>query len=189
MAEMRAAQSKDVLLSLVELGSDRASRILADVPGRSLRLIDRASAFDWIPIEIDLDLCRIVQAAAGEEGIRAWGRAAVLRTIESSLFRPLVDTSIRVFGLTPVTLLRLAPLIWRSTFRGAGQITVKLTAPRTATVQTAGLPAAMRERAFLHSIAGSLEAAFELAGDAGTILLVDPPDGEPRFVATWTGRP
>jgi hypothetical protein len=174
MAEIRAAQFKEVLLALVALGNERASLILADVPPRDLRRIERASAFDWLPIEIDLGLCRIVQAAVGEAGLRAWGRAAALRSIQGSLFRPLVDASIRVFGLKPATLLRLAPLVWRSTFRGAGGLTVRLIEP-------------MRERAFLLTIAGSLEAAFELAGRPGTIELVVPPEGDPRFIASWPG--
>jgi hypothetical protein len=187
MAQIRAAQFKVVLLALVALGNERASLILADVPPRDLRRIERASAFDWLPIEIDLALCRIVQASVGEAGLRAWGRASALRSIQGSLFRPLVDASIRVFGLMPATLLRLAPLIWRSTFRDAGGLTVRLTAPRAATAQLAGLPEPMREHAFLLSIAGSLEAAFELAGRPGTIELVEPPAGDPRFIASWPG--
>jgi hypothetical protein len=188
MTEMRAAQLKEDLLALVALGNHRASLILAEVPPGDLRRIVRASTFDWLPIGVNLELCRTVHDAAGDAGSRAWGRAALRRTIESSLFRPVVNTAIRAFGLAPVTLLRLAPLVWRSTFRDAGRLTVTRTSPHTATVRLVGLPEPMRERPFLLSIAGALEAALDIAGGLGTVELVEPPDGEPRYVAIWPAR-
>lgn len=188
MTEMRAAQLKDDLLALVALGNQRASLILAEVPPGELRRIVRASTFDWLPIGVNLELCRTVHGAAGDAGIRAWGRAAIRRSLESSLFRPVVETATRAFGLTPAALLRIAPLVWRSTFRDAGRLTVTLTSPHTATVQLVGLPGSMRERPFLLSIAGALEAVYDVAGGSGTIQFVEPLDTEARFVATWPAR-
>lgn len=188
MSEMRAAQLKDDLLALVALGNQRASLILAEVPPGELRRIVRASTFDWLPIGVNLDLCRTVHAAAGDAGVRAWGRAAVRRSLESSSFRPIVETATRVFGLTPAALLRVGPLVWRSTFRDAGRFTVTLTSPHTAMVRLVELPEAMRERPFLLSIAGALEAVFDVTGGPGTIQFVEPPGAEARFVATWRTR-
>jgi hypothetical protein len=185
MVEIRAAKLKEDLMALVALGSDRASRILADLPARELRRIDRASAVDWIPVEVFLELCRIIHASAGDPGVRAWGRAATGRAAEASPYRPIIAASIQVLGLSAATLLRLAPPLWRSTFRKAGRLTVTLTPPHAALVRLVGLPAPMRQRPFLLSVAGGLEAAFELAGRPGTIQFVEPLEEEPRFIATW----
>jgi len=188
MAEIRALQLKQDLQALVALGSDSASLIIADLPARDLRQIEQAAPFDWLPIAIDLELCRAVHAAAGDEGSRAWGRATVRLGIEHSMLKPVFEASVRLFGLTPMALLRLAPLVWRSTFREAGRFQVTMVPGQAASLRLIDLPEVMRVRPFLLTVAGCCEAVFDMVHGTGAIELVDPAGGEPRFIATWPGK-
>jgi hypothetical protein len=185
MAEMRAARLKEDLLALVALGDELASRIVATLPPRDLRRIERAAPDEWLPIELTVSLCRSVHAAAGEEGVRAWRRAAIRRFVESSLFRPVLDATVRLLGLTPAALLRLVPTFWGSSYREAGQIAVELAPPQAAAVRLIALPGPMRERAVLVSMMGGLEALLETVGCTGEVRLVEPVGGDVVITASW----
>jgi hypothetical protein len=185
MAEIRAQQLKQDLQALVELGHDQASFILASVSPRDLRTIQQAGPTDWLPIELELELCRRIHATAGDDGIRAWGLASLRAGIEGPLLKPMLETTIRMFGLSPAALLRLGPLAWRSAFREAGRLDVTMVPGQAGIARLCGLPEVMFERAFLLSIAGCLETVFAVTGHPGAVQLVEPVVEEPRFILSW----
>lgn len=185
MAETRAARLKEDLLALMALGEDRASLILAGLPPRDLRRIERSAPEEWLPVEIMVALCRAVHAAVGDDGVRAWRRAARRNAFEGSLFRPLLDASIRMLGVTPRALLRLVPLVWGASFREAGTVAVELATAGTASVRLCDLPWAMRERAVLLSLAGGLEAILAAVGCTGEVRLEQPAEGDVLLLASW----
>jgi hypothetical protein len=185
MAEMRAGRLKEDLLALVALGEDRASLIMAALPHRDLRRIEQAAPGDWLPIELMVSLCRAVHAVAGDAGVHAWRRAALRRSFESSLFRPILDATVRMLGLTPAALLRLVPVFWGSSYREAGHVAVELSPPQAAAVRLIALPEPMRERAVLVSLAGGLEAFLETVGCTGEVRLVEPVEGDVVITASW----
>ena len=186
---MRAAQLKEDLAALAALGHVEASRVLAEVEPATLRLIERASRVDWLPIEVDLELVHAIYGVAGEEGLRAWGREAVLRSIETSIFKPLVDAVVRVFGLSPGPLLRAAPQAWKTTFRGCGEMSVTVAPEGGARIVLSNLPQVLVERPFLLSISGSLEAALVVARTEGTVRLVATVGTNgAEYEATWPSR-
>jgi hypothetical protein len=169
----------------VALGDGPASRIVATLPPRDLRRIERAAPDEWLPVEVMVSLCRSVHAAAGDDGVRAWRRAAMRRSVESSLFRPLLDATVRLLGLTPAALLRLVPRLWGSSYREAGQIAVELDPPLAAAVRLIALPGPMRERVVLVSMAGGLEALLETVGCTGEVRLVEPVEADVVITASW----
>jgi hypothetical protein len=186
--EMKAAQLQEDLLALAELGNEPATRILADLEPRTLRRIQEATRVDWLPIDLYLELVHAIEAVAGEQGLRRWARAAVRRSLETNLFRPLLETVARLFGLSPRALLRAVPQGWKATFRGCGALSVASSAAGME-LRLAGLPERLRERPFLLSLSGAFEAVLDAARVQGEVRLVAPAQGfEATFEARWNER-
>lgn len=189
MPEMRAAQLKEDLTALKDLGHDVASRILADLPAPLLRRIVHSTRVDWLPFELCLDLTRAVHEVGGDDGVRRWARAAVGRSVATSLFKPLVETAIRLFGVSPASIFRVAPQAWQQSFRGCGDLVVLSQAPGTCRLALRDVPPAVRDRAFFLSIAGALEAPFDTCEVEGQVRLLEPSsDLSAEFEATWPER-
>lgn len=189
MPEMSAEQLKENLFALLVLGNDTASRILADLPPQHLRRIEQAGRTEWLPIAIELTLTRTILAEVGEAGLRRWSSAALKRSLDSSLFRPMLDTAVRLFGLSPSGLFKMVPQGWKRVFRGAGELTVQPDGPASLQVDLVGLPEEMRDESYLLTIGSSFHALFDACKVAGDIRLVAPPPGVgARFQVTWTAR-
>lgn len=185
--EMRAAQLKEDLLALRELGNDVASRILADLPPASLRRIVGSTRVDWVPIGLYLELLAAVQAHVGDDGLQRWARLAVHRSIESSLLRPIVETASRLFGLSPAGVFKVTSQVWRQIIRGGGELAVVSCIPGTCRFGLRDAPPVLHQRSFLVSVAGALETAFDLCKVEGRVRLVAPAAGlAAEFEATWS---
>lgn len=189
MPEMRADQLKENLYALLALGNEMASRILADLPPQHLRQVERAGRADWLPIEIDLDLGVAIHRAVGDEGLRRWARAALRRSMDGAILGPLLVSAVRLFGLTPAGLFKMAPQGWRAAFRGCGELVVVEAAATCAVMDLVGLPEDMQGPAFVVGIAGGLEAVLDTCRVTGEVRVEPPPPGAgARLVATWTAR-
>lgn len=185
---MRAAQLKEDLDALAEtLGADQARRILATVPAATMAAIQSATRVDWLPIRADLELVEAIDAGSGRDGTRRWGRAALRRSMDRPLLKPLLDAAVRLFGLSPAGVFRMAPQGWKATFRGCGDVVVASSEPGRVRLELRGAPSALRHEAFLASIAGSFEAIFDLTKAPDGRVAVELRDAsDPAFVATWT---
>lgn len=189
MPEMSAEQLKENLFALLVLGNETASRILADLPPQHLRRIEQASRSEWLPFEIELTLTRTILEAVGEDGLRRWSAAALKRSLDSSLFKPLLDTAVRLFGLSPQGLFKMVPQGWKRAFRGAGELTVQPDGPEALLVDLVGLPEALQDRSFILTIGTSLYALLDAGKVAGDIRVVEAPPGiGARYRVTWTAR-
>jgi hypothetical protein len=189
MTEMRAAQLKEDLLALRELGNDVASRILSDLPPAGLRRIVGSTRVDWVPIGLYLELLAAVQAHVGDDGLQRWARLAIHRSIESSLLRPIVETASRLFGLTPAGIYKVTSQGWRQIIRGGGELAVVSCVPGACRFGLRDAPPALHQRNFLVSVAGALETAFDICKVDGQVRLVAPAaDLAAEFEATWSKR-
>jgi hypothetical protein len=189
MPEMRADQLKENLYALLALGNETASRILADMPPQHLRRIEQAARTDWLPAELGVLLGEVIWRHVGEAGMRTWSRAALRRAMSGGVMGPLVDTAVRLLGLSPASLLKMGPQGWRAAFREAGELVIVESGPGTMVMDLQGLPESMSREPFVVGIAGALEAVFETCHVAGAVALAPPPPGAgARMVATWTPR-
>ena len=189
MPEMSADQLKENLFALLVLGNDTASRILADLPPGHLRRIEQAGRSAWLPVEIELTLTRTVLAEVGAEGLRRWSTAALKRSLDSSLFKPLLDTAVRLFGLSPQGCFKMAPQGWRRAFRGAGELTVQPDGADAVVVDLVGLPEELQDESFVLTIGTSLYALLDACKAAGEVQVVAPPPGVgARYRVAWTAR-
>ncbi len=189
MPEMRADQLKENLYALLALGNETASRILADMPPQHLRRIEQAARTDWLPVELGVLLGELIWRHVGPEGMRAWSRAALRRSMAGTIMGPLLDTAVRLLGLSPAGLFKMAPQGWRAAFRDAGELAIVESGPATIVMDLQGLPEGMSREPFVAGIAGALEAIFETCKVAGAVQLAPPPPGAgARLIATWTPR-
>jgi hypothetical protein len=189
MPEMSAEQLKENLFALLVLGNETACRILADLPPQHLRRIEQAGRTEWLPVELGVNLGVVIHRAVGDEGLRVWSRAAVRRSMDGSIQKPLLDTAVRLFGLSPTGLFKMTPQGFRAIFRGAGELVVAESGATSTTLDLVGLPDGLRGYPFVLGIAGGLEAIFGTCKVTGEIKLVDPPPGVgARMLATWTAR-
>jgi hypothetical protein len=185
---MRAAQLKEDLQALQVLGNDHASRILADLTPASLRRIVGSTRVDWLPMEHYLELLVAVQAHVGDAGLCRWARAAVRRSVESTLLRPIVEAAIRLFGVSPASLFRISSQVWQQIVRGGGELVLLSQGPGVCRVGLRGTPLVLQDRNFYLSVAGALEAAFDTCEVEGRVRLVTPSAGlVAEFEATWAG--
>jgi hypothetical protein len=184
MAEMRAGQLKEDLQALRVLGDEVASRVLAGLPPGLLRTIERSPRADWLPIQLLLTFCHVVAAEVGDAGLRAWFRAATCRAVETSTLRPLMETVVRIFGLSPAALLRGAPQGWRATFRDCGELSV--VRGEVAIVWLRGLPEPFHDRTFQVAMAGTFEALLQLSRTEGQVDLLEPSGGaDAQYAMRW----
>lgn len=161
MAWMRAAQLKEDLVALgQELGPEVERRVLADVPAETIGSIQAATRIEWLPIEVHEILVRAVRTHAGDEGLRAWARAAALRSAASRLFGPIVEPLVRMFGLKPNVVLRVPPVAYPATFRGLGELKALSSEPQRVRFALRGLPPVVDRQTFFVVMAGAVESAL-----------------------------
>jgi len=189
MPAVRAEQLKENLQALLVLGNETASRILADLPPQHLRRIEQADPSDWLPIELELTLVRAIRTEVGDEALGRWSHAALKRTLDTWLFKPLLETAVRLFGLSPHGLFKVAPQAWRATFRDAGELVLHEEGPARLVVDLTGLPAELEDPAFTVTIGTCFYAIFDACRVTGRVEQVPPPPGAgARFAVTWTAR-
>jgi hypothetical protein len=169
---MRASYIQGNLHALELLGPEHAARIHAALGPGLTRTIRQASRVDWLPLSVDLALTAAVFREVGIEGLRAWGRNALLVSADGPLLRPILRAAISLFGLTPLSLLRHMPMAWRQVYQECGVVRVEQVTPRELRIHVDGLPEAMAEDTpYLEGIAGAIEGALQLARSKGTVSL------------------
>jgi len=74
----------------------------------------------WIPLAADVVFLDGLAELLGHEEAIAFFRASVARHFESPLLRSFVAGARRIFGLTPVGLVKLIPRIWPMVYKDLG---------------------------------------------------------------------
>jgi hypothetical protein len=71
----------------------------------------------WIPVELDRHFVSAIYQVHGPEMSRRCWREFMPSHVESPLLKGMVAMSVRLFGLSPAGLLRMAPKLWRHNYR------------------------------------------------------------------------
>jgi hypothetical protein len=185
VGEIRAGQLQEDLLALETMGSEAATRVLAELSPRTLRRISTATRVDWLPAELNVELAHAGLRVLGEAGLQRWGRASVVRSMRFSLLRPIAQGAIGLFGLSPGAFFRTVPAAYRAAYRGCGEMTVSEPAERVRHVTLAGVPPVLRDRPFLVALAGALEGVFDVCEVEGSARLASEPGERVEFEARW----
>jgi hypothetical protein len=182
---VRARHLKSVLAIVDALPGGAAVR--AALPARLLEDVDRATGFDWLPLEHDVTLVRVsAELLPAEQFERLW-RGVVVDGSEGPLLGLLMRTAVRMFGRDPAEFARWVPKCWQLVFRDVGVWTACTVGDGAATLRLQGLPAACRDPVFLRSVACSLGAIPVLSGRSGGARVVDAcaERGAASFEVSW----
>jgi hypothetical protein len=123
-AAVRARHLKLALAALRGRPREECEAVLAKIPPEILRAIDESVGVEWFPMPHDLAVTRAIDAALGRgEADRFWRRLAE-HSMETPLFRTLVEGARALFGATPAAWARWIPQGWDLIFRDCGSWSV-----------------------------------------------------------------
>jgi hypothetical protein len=144
----------------------------------------RASRADWLPMAWDQKLSRVVAELAGPTGVIVTNRGAFVAASSGPFLRPIIQGTMRVFGVTPRALLRSVDRAWRAGSRNAGSMDVEL-GESEGWVHHRD----MQADEFWHlGLVGLLEGLLEVSGVEGTVTMSFAPDGHPVYHCRWGNR-
>lgn len=115
---VRAQATQDTIASFSERIDDGRERLVAHIPADVLAEIERTPSTGWIPIEVERHVPSAVVAELGQDGAYIFFRQHLREQLEGSpLLKSTVAATVRLFGLTPASLARAAPVGWEVAFR------------------------------------------------------------------------
>jgi hypothetical protein len=152
--------------------------------------LDAQLTVTWVPFRIEARIADAVYEALGPTGTRTFYRAKTERSFDIPWLRPLVTSSLRLFGATPNSLLKMLPRTWPTLSRNCGAYEWNDEGVERRGVSTIkGFPTSFyrRKESWLESIVGGYEAFFTPFHLKGTVTVdqVDFPAGRARFILTW----
>jgi hypothetical protein len=137
----------------------------------SLQAIEQAARVAWLPVELDIEVTEAVAAEAGEEGLRAWARQAMIENLGGPLLGSFLQAALRLFGRNPHRIIKKGSSAFESVMRGCGQIHVEDPHDHSFRVVLGRVPGVLlRSPVYLRGIAGSLEAVLSVANIAGEVV-------------------
>jgi hypothetical protein len=144
----------------------------------------------WVPFRIEARIADAVYQALGPAGTRAFYKAKTEKSFDIPWLRPLVTSSLRLFGATPNSLLKMLPRTWPTLSRNCGSYEfIDDGAARRGVSIINGFPtsAYRRHEAWLDSIFGGYEAFFAPFRLQGSVAVdeVNVVAGHARFTLTW----
>jgi hypothetical protein len=180
--QFRANWTKLTLKFLRQRSAPDRDPILTRVGGDVVARVRAAGVFEWLPASLHLSIADAVHAALGDEGSRRFWRDLMMLSFDRSLLKPLVDGGIRLFGRSPLGILRMTPQAYQLVSRDCGVVRVE-PGPVAGGVRLSfeGLPAALRVPAWVEICAGNCEAALAALDLRGTVTTDSRALGEGRF--------
>lgn len=168
-ARMRASYIKDNLKAVRSFGPDVEGRLRVDLAD-AVAEIEHASRVDWLPIGIDVALTRAVRHLTGTNGVRNWSRRSFLSAVEGPMLRPIVRAVVSLFGLTPATVLRRAPMGWQQIYQNCGILVCEPVTPERMRLRVEGASGPfLDDQDYIEGTCGTFEGAVDLGGARGTV--------------------
>lgn len=183
---MRASYIKDNLSALGSFGADVERQVRSAIPD-TVTEIERAARVDWLPIDVDVALTRAVHQLKGTPGVRDWSRRSLLSAVEGPMLRPIVRAVVALFGLTPATVLRRAPMAWQQIYQDCGLLVCEPVSPHEMRLRVEGARGPfLNDGAYVEGTCGTFEGAVDLGGARGVVHAhMDPGAGRVEFTVTW----
>jgi len=188
---MRAGQLHEALALVDELPPLVARAVRERYDPHFLKEIAQSTRLTWIPIDYGIQLAVAYQDVLGEKDTFQWGRATMLRVTSKAWVRPLRDTAIRIFGLTPKGLYRFAPRFWDAVYSQSGELVCVARSEGAVTIVLNNIPKAMLSApGHLTAMSGAFAAALEICEVRGDVWMRPLTAGDNRctFDVIWSER-
>ena len=183
---MRASYIQDNLAAVTAFGPDIERRLRAAIPD-AIAEITSAARVDWLPISVDVALTHAVRELTGTSGLRDWSRRAFLGAVQGPMLRPIVRAVVSLFGLTPATVLRRAPMGWQQIYQDCGLLIVVPVTPNHVQLRVEGARGPfLDDQDYVEGTCGTFEGAVDLGGARGTVEAhMDPAAHRVEFDVRW----
>ncbi len=154
---MRAMQVRENLEGVSSLGEEIDARVRARLGEQLIEEIETAPRSKWLPLEVDVELSRLVHEQAGRQAFIDWSRSAVMESAKSPLLSGFLRAGLRLFGGNPGSLIRLSQRGYQQFFRNAGSLIVEPLRDDAVRVLGVGLPKILvEEPIYLEGIGESI---------------------------------
>lgn len=94
------------------------------------RCFDEAPLLGWVPYSVDVRMAEGIAQRRGMEGLRDFVLGNTAEALQAPSLRPLLEGALRVFGVSPATLLRVMPDLWRVGYRHVLEPRIEADGPR-----------------------------------------------------------
>jgi hypothetical protein len=149
--------------------------LMARLPSEMLRQVADAGGLDWLPVEHDITMARILYEVMGGDEADQFYRDQGLATLQGPLLETMVRIATDVLGLDPARLARWLPKGLHMIYRGVGTWSVGAPGPDRNRVRldALGLPEVCAEDpAWLRAVGHALSAMLVVAGVPGRVELL-----------------
>lgn len=166
--------------------------LVARLPSELLREVDQASGLDWLPVEHDVVMARILYEAMGADEADRYYRDQGLASLQGPLLETMLRIATEVLGLDPARLVRWVPKGLLMLYRGVGTWSVgELGSSRDRIrLDASGLPAVcVEDPAWLRAVSHALSALLVVAERSGRVELLprDRASRDASFEFSWGG--
>ncbi len=187
--QMRAAVTKDFVDGLDGIEPDLRARVEGRLSAEARETIERELRIGWIPLAVHAAVGEATRAEIGLDGYRRAWRVAMSRIFEQPILKPLVQGAIHVFGLTPMSMVKMTPKAWPLLVRGGSQAACLTNGGAEARIELTGFPPELSETGTWQAgMAGVWESFFDVTRMSGTVAIVDddPATGRSAYRIVWS---
>lgn len=134
---------------------------------------DEVGIIGWLPYAVDVKMAEGVMEKEGPDGLRRFVMGNVEEAQKAPVFRPIIDSSLRLFGASPTTILRIAPKLWNLAYQDVLSLEVHGEATeRDYTFTALGVCDEMlQSKAAQIVLRAQCHLAFQLLGTAGEVSM------------------
>lgn len=173
--------------TLLEILANRHPAAHASVT-RSLECADQlahALPVQWLPVAVDIEVIEVVKRALSPADFGALISERQRQEMGSALYKGFVSTVIKLFGLSPATILRHLDRGWRQILVECGKIEVEKLEPRSGVALLRELPAmCLASDPWIDALVPGMTVLYELVRTPGEVAVARRGDDvELRF--TW----
>ncbi|WP_375766831.1 hypothetical protein NR798_34815 [Archangium gephyra] len=189
---IRGFMSRMMLDAARDLPAETQQRVFALVPEPVIALIESTPRLGWVPLEQSMKLSDALHQVLGDPGFRHFFTGLAERMMGYPLLQSFFDGAVRLFGLTPPSMLKWTSYAWEQSFRDCGKI---LYQPRREAVNDGRAemvlegfpPALLRSGTFPESLAGTFDMYLRRVSKKGQvdILVTDLQQGRVVYGISW----
>ncbi len=184
----KATYAHDVQSIVLRLSPVQRQRVI-DACGEAWTVIEDAPRSMWLDEPTFNALTEAIRVTLGDEGTRSLYRAVGRILVKNPAFQFAMEAMIRISGMTPHTLLRLAPRAREAVVRNAGKLTYRNVGDRAVRLRMVGFPpSTWRLGSTALMLAGNWEGIIDAAGATPSVLIdeLDLEGGSCVFDIQWS---
>lgn len=189
---IRGFMARMILDATRDLPAEKQRKVLSLVPEALLPLIESTPRLGWIPLEQNMRLSDALHQVLGDPGYRHFFAGLADRMMTYPLLQSFFDGAVRLFGMTPQSMLKWTAYAWEQAFRDCGRLVYQ---PRREAVNDGSAemvlegfpPALLQSGTFVEALLGTFDMYLRRVSKQGQvdILQLDLKRGRVVYAISW----